>query len=58
MKRLFYVITGGRPMICDGRAFTDIVSGKPVYYFIDLFGRRWLAEHKWAFFRVESEHGK
>ena len=45
-------------MICDGRAFTDIVSGKSVYYFIDLFGRRWLAEHKWAFFRVESEHGK
>ena len=58
MRRLFYTITGGRPMVCGGHAFIDIVSRKSVYYFIDFFGRQWLAEHKWAFFRVENEHGK
>ena len=58
IKMFFRHFTGGRPMICDGHAFIDIVSGKPVYHFIDLFGRHWLAEHRWAFFRVENEHGK
>ncbi len=32
--------------------FTDMVSGKPVYYFEDAYGRRWLANNKWAWFRV------
>ncbi len=48
-------ILGGRPMICMGYHFTDIVSGKPVYKFIDKLGRIWMAEHKWARFRVECE---
>lgn len=33
--------------------FTDIVSGATVHYFTDRFGRRFMAEHRWAWFRVE-----
>jgi hypothetical protein len=48
-------ITDGRPMECFGLHFPDVVSGKPVYRFRDLRGRWWMAEHKWALFRVPLE---
>lgn len=35
-----------------GFAFTDIVTGRAVYYYLDRLGREWLAEHGWAWFRV------
>lgn len=51
---LFWWITGGRPMRLEGHAFTDIVSGRSVFYFRDrLKGQRYLAEGCWDHFRVE-----
>lgn len=47
-------ITGGRPMRYDGFAFTDIVSGRSVYRWIDRLGRCWLAEGAWSSFRVSA----
>lgn len=52
MKKLIALLTGGRPMVRGEYRFTDILTGKPVYYFTDYFGRVWLATHKWASFRV------
>lgn len=49
-------LLGGRPMRRTSFAFTDVVSGKPVYYFIDRLGRRWLAEHRWARFRISAQN--
>ena len=45
-------LTGGRPMKFEGHAFTDHVSGEAVRYYVDFFGRRWLATHSWSSFRV------
>jgi len=36
----------------DGYAFTDSVTGKGVGYYTDKFGRQWLAQTRWARFRV------
>ena len=47
-------ILGGRPMRRDGFAFTDVVSGKSVCYYLDTLGRRWLSTSPWARFRVEA----
>lgn len=55
MRKLFYRLTHGRPMICFCWAFTDTVSHKPVYLWADRFGRYWLAEKAWSLFRVRSE---
>lgn len=49
------VFLGGRPMELKGCAFIDCVSGKEVNYYIDSFGRKWLAESKWSFFRVPND---
>lgn len=38
-----------------GYAFTDVVSGKPIYYYIDCFGVTWMKESRWDFFAVISE---
>lgn len=46
-------LTGGRPMLYQGYAFRDVVSGKAVHYWVDHYGRHWLAEHRWSRFRVE-----
>lgn len=35
-----------------GFAFTDVVSGKPVYYYEDFFGRTYMAEAGFTFERV------
>lgn len=45
-------LTGGRPMTRGEFRFVDIVSGRPIYYFHDLYGRLWLAERPWSRFRV------
>lgn len=52
--RIIMQITGGRPMKRRAYAFTDIVSGKPVFYYTDFFGRSWLAENAVGLFRVKS----
>lgn len=56
MRRLFYWLTGGRPMVREHFAFTDIVTGKSVNYYTDAYGRRWLAMSPWALFRVSLDH--
>lgn len=45
-------LTGGRPMRRLAYAFTDKVTGRPVYYFMDGYDRLWMAEHRWSLFRV------
>lgn len=45
-------LTGGRPMKRLSYRFTDHISGLPVYYYEDAFGRKWMATDKWASFRV------
>jgi hypothetical protein len=32
-----------------GQAFTDMVNRGVVYYWIDCYGHRWMAETKWGF---------
>lgn len=55
MRNLLYKPTGGRPMQCEGFAFTDLVSGEMVYYWVDKLGRRWMAHGRWSLFRVERK---
>lgn len=45
-------VLGGRPMTYLGQAFYDPIGGKPVNYYRDSIGRYWMAEHRWALFRV------
>ncbi|KRA00275.1 hypothetical protein ASD64_01500 [Mesorhizobium sp. Root157] len=47
-------LLGGRPMKLMGFAFTDIVVGKPVFYWQDTLGRDWLAHGAWSIFRVPA----
>jgi hypothetical protein len=49
---LFYWLTGGRPMRIDYCLFIDRVSGREVFACIDGFGRKWMAEGAWSWFRV------
>lgn len=42
-------------MIDNGSAFIDTVSGNEIRYYTDRFGRKWLAESKWALFRVPRQ---
>lgn len=44
-------------MTATGFAFMDVVSGRPVRYWKDRFGRFWLAESAWSIFRVRSRFG-
>ena len=57
MKHLKFLkyLTGGRPMMQEDSVFSfrDVVSGEMVHHFTDKFGRRWMAEHEWSWFRVE-----
>lgn len=57
VMRAIRVALRGRQMDREGLAFRDVVSGRPVYYFVDAFGRRWMAEHRWARFRVRATYG-
>lgn len=52
MRKLLRKLTGGRPMSNMGYAFTDIVVGRPVYYWRDRLGRGWMANGAWSIFRV------
>lgn len=52
MKRLFRWLLGGRPMVPIAYAFTDKVSGLPVWIFRDRYGRHWMATSHRAWFRV------
>lgn len=51
-------LLGGRPMRYESSAFTDRVSGARVNYYLDRFGRRWMAESRWALFRVPAHPTK
>lgn len=56
ISKLFFSLTGGRPMIDEGGRFTDVVSGKSVRRYRDRFGRKWLCDSgKWSLFRVGIE---
>lgn len=52
MIKLFWKLTGGRPMRQMGHRFIDRVSGKSVYAWEDKLGRTYLAEGPWSWFRV------
>lgn len=54
IKWLFYLITGGRPMKRLGYDFTDAVTGEAVCYYLDGYGREWLATGAWSGFRMKS----
>jgi hypothetical protein len=49
-------LTGGRPMRRLEHRFTDQVSGRGVWRFVDRLGREWLAEGAWSLFRVAQEN--
>lgn len=52
--KLFYTLTGGRPMTYDGDGFWDRIAGEKVNFWRDAFGRRWMATDGCARFRVEA----
>ena len=58
MGKLLAKLTGGRPMKRVGFAFYDQVSGVPVHYWVDHFGRYWLAEGSCSIFRVPAGNMK
>jgi hypothetical protein len=49
-------LLGGRPMTRVGYSFTDTVSHKRVYDFIDCYGRLFHAEDRWGIGRVQKGH--
>ena len=57
VKRLRAYVTGGRPMKRVEYRFTDMITGHPVYYYEDTFGRIWMATSAWALFRVPQPYG-
>jgi len=50
-------LLGGRPMTRVCYSFTDTVSHKRMYDYIDCFGRLWHAEDRWGLGRVEKGEG-
>lgn len=48
-------LLGGRPMTYIGQAFYDSIGGAQVNYYRDSLGRYWMAEHRWALFRVPAQ---
>jgi len=59
LKRWFdqYInkVLNGRPMICIEYYFTDVVTGEPVYKYMDRLGNIWMATNKWGWFRVKCK---
>lgn len=45
-------LTRGRPMERVRYAFPDNLTGRPVYYYRDGFGRLFMATSRWGLFRV------
>jgi hypothetical protein len=55
--KVFYIVTGGRPMKRECSAFYDPIANEPVYFFRDRLNNvRYMATHKWSRFRVEAEN--
>lgn len=55
LKRFINFILDGRPMIYEGMAFRDIVTGKMVCYYVDGYGRRYMATSRWGWDREPRE---
>lgn len=55
LKKLFYKITNGRPMIYQRDLFWDFIGQEKVKLYTDVFGREWMATTKWSNFRVLRE---
>ena len=53
-RKIILFLTGARPMIKLGYAFTDMLSGARVYDFVDQKGRLWLATDRWSIFRMKN----
>ena len=51
---MFKWIKSRATMKRTGFAFTDIVSGKPVYYYKDCYKQEWMANSKWSIFRCDK----
>jgi hypothetical protein len=47
-------LLGGRPMITVTPSRKDVVSGKIVYDFVDVYGRMWMANTRWGWGRVRK----
>jgi len=55
-RRLFYKLTGGRPMAFQHHYFEDEVSRKVVSVYKDKLGNQYLADNgPWSWFRVKTE---
>ena len=54
MKKIFFWVTGGRPMLKISDYFRDQVTERQVCYFRDHKGTVWLAEHPWSLFRIKT----
>ena len=52
--RWLWWLTGGRPMRYVRPAFWDSVGKVQVNVYVDRMGRKWLAVHLWALFRVDQ----
>jgi len=50
-------LLGGRPMQYLRSGFIDIVTKEPVNYYMDMFGRVWMANDRWGWFRVPAPEG-
>ena len=46
---------GGRPMTLVGHAFVDVVVNEDVFYWRDCYGRCWMANSRWGWFRVRAK---
>ena len=54
LKKIKMLMTGGRPMIQLGYAYTELLSGKRLYDYIDNYGRLWIAPSKWSWWRLKN----
>jgi hypothetical protein len=56
MDAILAKLLGGRPMRLVRYAFTDVISGEQVNFYLDRLGRPWLATSPWSLFRVKPSH--
>lgn len=57
MKKLFWWVTRGRPMtLIIEKYFIDEVVNEPVNLYRDKFGRYWMANNRWGWFRVKANY--
>jgi hypothetical protein len=55
LKQIFFMITGGRPMIFKESLFQDFISKEIVNLYVDQSGRYWMATGKWSRFRFKTK---